>query len=162
MIAIFKIDKMKVAIIFVLSIFLWWSCGTKHNHEQSETSEHEHTEFSSGQGSSMSLPDRLKLNNGERWAANAETTSGIKEMLEIISKYNPDDLQAVRELGMPLQQELDGIINKCTMKGEAHEQLHIYLVPLIKQIKILKEQEPSETQVHEIKSYLDQYYNYFK
>jgi len=155
--------KMKKLLILFVALFFWGaSCGVKHDRKQSETSAHNHTELGASQDDSMNLPEELNLNDGKRWEANPETTSGIKKMQEVISAYETNGDQTIVELGMRLQEELDGIINKCTMHGEAHVQLHIYLVPLIRQVKILREQATDQTQVNEMKLYLTQYFNYFE
>jgi hypothetical protein len=59
--------------------------------------------------------------------------------------------------------ELNTLFEKCTMKGEAHNQLHNYLVPLQKMIGELdsERQETSRASLEELKRYLEEYETYF-
>ena len=51
------------------------------------------------------------------------------------------------------------------MTGEAHDQLHVILVPMLDEISILKESnklEESNTALNELEDLIDTYYEYFK
>ena len=76
-----------------------------------------------------------------RWKANAETTAGVTRMKQIMEGVDPaavTDVAAFRALKPQLQAELDGIIERCTMTGEAHEQLHAFLIPLFSHVARLE------------------------
>lgn len=60
-----------------------------------------------------------------------------------------------------LEKEFSGILEKCTMKGEAHEQLHNYLLPLKSKIEELKA-HPETAKIKAVQSYLLEYENYFQ
>ena len=104
---------MKKAFLFLfLALPLLQSCGG-----------HEHHEGSSPQ---------VLLDNGNRWQANPETTQGIADMQATLAKYAgkteaPGDRKALRE---ELETGFQTIFKQCTMTGEAHEQLHNYLLPM--------------------------------
>ena len=103
----------------------------------------------------------LQLNNGETWGANPETTAGIERMLAIIKDDNLDNTT----IGKNLNTEMKNLFAECTMKGEAHNQLHLYLIPLVKMFRNLKEEENNEEasiKQKEIKSYLTSYHSYFR
>jgi hypothetical protein len=79
------------------------------------------------------------LDNGKKWSANPETTTGIKNMIALMDQFTETDrVSAYKELGDGLQNEFDEIFKNCTMKGEAHDQLHNYLLPMVKRMKMLK------------------------
>ena len=66
---------------------------------------------------------------GNRWIANPETTTGIANMSAILQAFdlasgNADTLKAA------LEDEFGLIFERCTMEGEAHNQLHNYLIPI--------------------------------
>jgi len=74
----------------------------------------------------------LHLNNGKKWAANPETTIGIKRMTEIIQADVADGrISFYVAMGEKLNMQLDSIFKQCTMTGEEHDQLHLFLTPLI-------------------------------
>lgn len=110
---------------------------------------------------------KITLNNGERWQANVETTQGMRRMLEILAPYvenAPATSDACKSLGNSLQAELDGIIKQCTMKGEAHEQLHHFLGPLFSGVNQLKKVSSTDCAeaVRSLKNHLDSYEKYFQ
>jgi len=57
--------------------------------------------------------------------------------------------------------EFTGIFQKCTMKGESHNQLHNFLLPLKEMLEKLEEHSEKQD-LEEIKSYLHTYKNYFE
>ena len=84
---------------------------------------------------------------------------GIKNMQQLLDSYpkensNPDELIA------GLKAEFGMIFKKCTMTGEAHEQLHNYLIPLKTKIESLSE-PISDENTNDLKMYLEDYFNYF-
>ncbi|MNR11654.1 hypothetical protein D3C85_1279640 [compost metagenome] len=59
-----------------------------------------------------------------------------------------------------LNSEFALILKKCTMKGEAHNQLHNYLIPLKLKIDSLEDSNKAEIK-KEIISYLEEYSLFF-
>ena len=60
-----------------------------------------------------------------------------------------------------LKAEFEMIFKKCTMTGEAHEQLHNYLIPLKTKIENLSV-KISDENTEELKKYLKDYFDYFQ
>jgi len=114
---------------FTLALaFLIASCGNQseanHDHAESEAA-HEHSEAESHDDIGVSL------DKGKRWSANPETTDGIANMIKIMNGFSDrESVVAYAELNMNLQNEFALIFEKCTMTGEAHNQLHNYLIPI--------------------------------
>ena len=78
------------------------------------------------------VEDLVELNNGERWKANAETTIGIEKMISRMQSFSEkENSLEYRHLKDSLEVDFTEIFQKCTMKGEAHNQLHNYLKPMI-------------------------------
>jgi len=80
----------------------------------------------------------VSLNDGQLWEANPETTQGIKNMQQLMADFSIDSGNS-EELIVHLKDEFALIFKKCTMTGEAHEQLHNYLIPLKFKIESLSE-----------------------
>lgn len=141
--------------LYILAIFTALTAcnnSTKTSEKQDETienhSEHEH---------SSEDKNKLKLNGNEKWQANPETTEGINNMIALIDNFNANDQQNFAELESNLHTEFKLIFERCTMTGEAHDQLHNYLIPLKSQLE-----NSSEQNVSEIRSYLNTYFDYFQ
>lgn len=131
--------------------------GCNHNHtsehqheapqEQTEPAVHSHTE------------NGVQLNNGARWAANPETTQGITNMLSLVETAQKSENVDAEALRTTLFSEFKIIFQKCTMEGEAHDQLHNYLHPLKDQIETM---QATPEELEELKMYLQSYNSYFE
>ncbi len=103
----------------------------------------------------------VSLDNGKKWVANPETTEGIEKM-KMLTREAVAANRLPAKFVSGLEQEFRTIFEKCTMTGEAHEQLHHYLVPLKKQLEKLKRPGASEKETHTLLQYLDAYSRYFE
>tara|TARA_R110000850_G_scaffold24110_3_gene70956 strand:+ start:1038 stop:1463 length:426 start_codon:yes stop_codon:yes gene_type:complete len=141
---------MKKLLIFSFAI-LFAACqpsGEKaHNHDSNDHSDHkDHLEENTS----------VALNNGERWEANPETNEGIQKMINLVADFDQQNGDYAT-LQTSLQTDFRDIFRKCTMTGEAHEQLHNYLLPLKEKLE-----KVSPENIKEILSYLHTYKNYFE
>jgi hypothetical protein len=100
----------------------------------------------------------VTLNNGQRWQANPETTTGIANMVGILKAYDPANGDPAA-LKAALEEEFGLIFERCTMEGEAHEQLHNYLLPIHHQ---LRDFAATEAQRAALGAHLATYGNYFR
>lgn len=135
--------------LVILGIF---SCQQKEKHKEAvvETVMEQEEDFQ--------FP-AVSLNAGQLWEANTETTQGIKNMQQLLDSY-PNENGNPEELIAGLKAEFAMIFKKCTMTGEAHEQLHNYLIPLKTKIESLSE-PISDENTNDLKMYLEDYFNYF-
>lgn len=79
-----------------------------------------------------SIDGVVSLNDGEIWLANPETTTGIENMKKRMDSFTEkENLEAYVTLKEGLEADFTELFQKCTMKGEAHNQLHNYLFPFI-------------------------------
>ena len=109
--------------------------------------------------------NKIELNQGEKWKANEETTNGILNMQNILAISKPETIADFQDLSTLLNEEKNLIIKKCTMKGSAHDNLHIYLMPLLEQINSLgeiKSNSEGEKIIQEMAIHLNDYFNYFR
>lgn len=107
----------------------------------------------------------LTLNNGELWQANPETTEGVNKMIEIVDAFSDtENIEAYSTLSEELKTEFGLIFKRCTMKGEAHNQLHNFLIPINAQFKNLdsKNLEQCQKAYQELKDHLAIYNNFFE
>src|SRR5690606_17053222 len=139
-----------------LAVFMWGCTGnSSHNHgsyEHQEHAVHEHHD---------EVPaDNVKTDNGKKWNANAETTEGIHEMISLAEQQEEGKISII-ELREKMDAAFNNILQKCTMTGEAHNQLHHYLLPLKAKYEKLDEKSGKE-QIEDIRHYLNSYKNYFQ
>ena len=110
------------------------------------------------------LSNPVSLNNGEKWTANTATTEGIKKMTELINELSGQPkLEDYHALQVKLSTEFNQILQKCTMTGEAHNQLHNYLLPMKEMFDNLNSQdiEVCSHTLNKITQHLNEYENYF-
>jgi hypothetical protein len=69
------------------------------------------------------------LDNGQRWKADPETTTGIANMAQLLASHDPAKGDPIA-LKAALEAEFGLIFERCTMTGESHNQLHNYLIPI--------------------------------
>lgn len=104
----------------------------------------------------------LTLNNNEKWIANEETHIGMKH-IDSILKNNTSTSGKV--LGNILSKQTSYIIKSCDMEGEAHDQLHVVLVPILEEIIDIKDVENTselEKKVTNLQRLTATYFEYFK
>lgn len=107
----------------------------------------------------------LKLDNGDLWMANAETTEGIEKMTQLITNFSDrENMEAYPELKTTLEKEFGTIISKCTMTGESHDQLHNYLLPMKPLFKDLAAEDLATRKagLEKLNKHLSEYSAYFK
>ena len=106
------------------------------------------------------------MDHGKPWKANAETTSGIASMQLIVGKYQGRTLTPAQmaEMKTQLETEFQAIFDRCTMTGEAHNQLHNYLLPMKTMMDELDQGDAAsmEHRMEELKNHLSNYKNYFE
>lgn len=103
-------------------------------------------------------PD-VQLNEGERWEANSATVQGIENLTEMVTTFDAAE-EDYDTLQSNLRDEFGLIFQNCTMKGEAHEQLHNYLLPLMDLFGNLTLEDP-EDELAKIKEHLARFDTYF-
>ncbi len=109
--------------------------------------------------------DDIELDDGLKWIANIETTQGVHAMLSELNKSNPKTVEDYISMANRLNDEKNMVVKECTMKGPSHDNLHIFLLPLIEKIDLLLEITSPEEGMEitaSIKENLEAYTNYFK
>gem|GEM_PF-1862911 len=96
---------------------------------------------------------------GEKWQADATTNGGIAKMQGMVDAYDPGE--GVEALKEPLEKEFTLILERCTMRGWAHDELHDYLIPLKTRIDALGNGNPDVT-LPDLDAYLSSYWDRFR
>jgi hypothetical protein len=137
----------------------------KNATEKKEAGLQETTEVATIPGSSHqeeAIP--VELNNGQKWEANMETTREIAIMQGLLGEFpSSPTVEDYRGLHKKLITGFQSILQKCTMKGDAHNQLHNYLMPYKKMIDTFGTGSLEECNkiFPEMQGYLMKYSQYF-
>jgi hypothetical protein len=107
----------------------------------------------------------IKLNNGEKWAVNAEMKPHVAEGEKILNDFLSQNSADYNKLAADLTSQNDKLIESCTMKGESHDELHKWLHPHMELIgKLAKANDPEAAKaiVTQIDQSFKTYQQYFK
>ncbi|GHA34499.1 hypothetical protein GCM10007103_14920 [Salinimicrobium marinum] len=154
--------KKSVALLCILFTALI-GCEDQKNAEQPALEE-VHQQHNSERPDPMAWESKIQLDKGQQWKANKATTEGVQNMLLLLKETSTASLENYQKLGDDLAEELNTLISECNMKGPSHDNLHIYLKPLIVHIAQLKEvnsQTEGEKISSEIEAHLQAYRIYF-
>ncbi len=150
-------NRILLPLLLLAIAALHGSCG-EHTHEAAAHAEHATTPTDSIPATDHDALPSVELDNGQRWKANPETTTGIASMVDILGAYDPVSGDPA-ELKAALEEEFGLIFERCTMEGEAHNQLHNYLLPIHHQ---LRDFAATEAQRSAMGEHLAAYSNYFE
>lgn len=134
--------------LLILLLVLVVSCKSETNEKNEEV---------------LSVSDsQLQLNDGKKWIANTETHIGMKRIDSLLknnSSFNG------KLLGEAISKQTTYIIKSCNMKGKAHDQLHLVLVPILEDVSELKESKDalkSKQIQNKLELRLQDYFKYFE
>lgn len=150
--------KLILAIIITITIV---SCGKTTNKKQKKSNLKETVKDVHHHENG----NEIQLDHGKMWAANAETTQGIKNMQKLVNSFSDKESDAAYALlKSNLEKEFSTILTKCTMKGESHNQLHNYLLPMKNVFEGLSSSDLTtcKKSFKILQKHLNNYSNYFK
>jgi len=109
--------------------------------------------------------DDLLLNNDSKWEANLETTEGVEKIQELLKVQITSSIEDYHQLASKLNDVKNNVVKECTMKGASHDNLHVWLLPLMAKIDALSETktvEDAQKIKQSIIENIDVYSDYFK
>ncbi|MFT5596702.1 MAG: hypothetical protein ACI8QH_001501 [Flammeovirgaceae bacterium] len=105
----------------------------------------------------------MVLDGKDRWKANAATIEGVAKLKKQLAEFNPES-QSYEVLQSNLRDEFALIFKNCTMKGDAHDMLHNYLLPFMELFGNLTvgDEDQKEKTLSAIKKHLERFDDYFE
>jgi hypothetical protein len=152
-----KNSNVKMMLFSTLAV-LTISCnsGAKETEKSSETpietsteTEHHHDEH-----------EAIVLNNGEKWKVDDNMMEHIRNMEKDVTAFAGNSDKDYAQLATKLKTNLDLLTSNCTMKGQAHDELHKWLVPYIELVDTL-EKNQSEAEFKAIQDSFETFNQYF-
>jgi hypothetical protein len=150
-----KTRSHRLLLLASTSLFLV-SCQSPEANKEMEEIKVEH---------SFSQESGIQLNNGLQWMANAETTDGIGKMLTRTKNFSQESShEEYIALSDSLNADFSMIFKKCTMKGEAHNQLHNYLLPMRNMMRDVADssEDVRLSALDQLQTHLSDYGSYFQ
>jgi hypothetical protein len=144
--------KIKITLLATFSLLLF-SCNTKSKEEKTteiKTEVHQHSES-----------ETIQLNNGEKWKVDDNMMLHIRNMEKDIVHFDQEKSTNYSLLTDKLKKNIDLLTSNCTMKGQAHDELHKWLVPYIELVDLFSK-EKSANQFTEIQNSFKTFNQYFQ
>ncbi len=104
--------------------------------------------------------ERLRLDNGKKWIANDATHIGMTNINNLLAEYLKNKNTDRVTLAKAMSKETSTLISKCNMTGEAHDQLHLVLVPILESIDEIKKSNSDEA-LMKLENHLKEYFRHF-
>ena len=137
------------------------SCGTDHSGSHNNDTDNHSSH------SAQAKPDDelagLKLNNGQKWKMDDHTRLVFAKMAGsfLQSDYSSLNKEELKKAGSNLKLNINELIQGCTMDGDAHNQLHLYLTGYIPAVSALSD-SGQIADAEKVKHYLKNYEKYFE
>ncbi len=133
----------KSVIITLLIATVFASC--KNTEKQEEVKNHKEAVQEQVDGVlSTQWMNNIQLNNGTKWEANIETTEGVVNMQALLKSQTTTSIEDYHQLANKLNDAKNNVVKECTMKGASHDNLHVWLLPLMEKIEALSETKTVE------------------
>jgi hypothetical protein len=128
---------MKNSVIIILLIATVFA-GCKNTEKQNEVeSPQEVVHEQESDLLSTAWMSEMQLNGNSKWDANNETTEGVVKMQELLKTQTTTSIEDYHQLANKLNEVKNYVVKECTMKGASHDNLHIWLYPLIQKVEAL-------------------------
>ncbi len=142
--------KLKIIIIALIAITTFSCKKDKPNNtvtkaEQKTVQEEEHHHEN----------EVIVFNNGEKWKVVDHMMAHIQNMEKDVNNFNGKSLKDYTVLSNKLNKNIELLTSNCTMKGQAHDELHKWLLPyldLTNQFTEVKTKDEAENQYQKIKA----------
>lgn len=147
-----KVSKQFISILFI-SLLTFSGCESSTNNTEiasKKENTHHHSE------------EDIQLNNGEKWLVEPSMLLIIRKMEKEVNQF---DQQSFSQLGKQLTIDIEELTSNCTMTGQAHDELHKWLLPYIDMVDHLvqtNDQKEAKAVYQQIKQSFHTFNQYFK
>lgn len=138
------------------------ACKNEGSHENHDDQEHHNETVAHEEDHHNHESEAIMLNDGKKWKV-VETMSGyIRNMEKAVNEFEGEDYPA---LAKTIDENIRELTSNCTMEGQAHDQLHKWLLPFIElseEFDVATELEEQEKIYREFKASFKTYNTYFE
>lgn len=109
--------------------------------------------------------EEIVLNNGEKWKVVDEMLAYIRNMETAVDDFENDSEKDYSALAQTIDKNIRELTSNCTMEGQAHDELHKWLVPFIglsEEFDVATELDEQERIYQEFKVSFEAFNTYFE
>jgi ABC-type Zn2+ transport system substrate-binding protein/surface adhesin len=154
-----KIQLLGMSIIY-LSLSLT-SCQTQEKKENKEENKKENTEEKEvneeEEHHHHDETETIQLNNGAKWKVEEKMLMYIRSVETSLNNFKTPSAENFKTLSSVIAENLTALTSNCTMEGQAHDELHKWLVPFLE----LSEKFENETDLENMKTIFEEMKNSF-
>ncbi len=96
--------------------------------------------------------EAIELNKGEKWPVDKNMVGYIHNMETDLKSFAGTQPQDYKVLSGKLQTNIEALTSNCTMTGQAHDELHKWLLPFIETAHTLSEAKETTEAAAEVKN----------
>jgi hypothetical protein len=147
-----KINSMKYLLIIILAAMA--SCNNQQPTEKQETKTKTEIKDTSS---------NVSLINGIKWKADEATKKNVADIMQIVKDTSYTDASKRQLLYSNMKSGIDKLVAACTMEGAAHDELHVWLEKILKDLKELKKGDEEYSKARtELKEHVERFYQIFE
>lgn len=109
--------------------------------------------------------NEIKMDHGSKWQSDVQTNEGAQKLQNSMQAHTTKTLDDYHKLAEDLNGIKNTLVKQCTMTGPPHDNLHIWLHPLIEKIAALSKVEnldDAKNLKQSIAVNINEYESYFK
>ena len=106
----------------------------------------------------------IPLNEGKKWNADLATSKNVAAMVKVVNDSSYATPANRRALLANVQNRADILIRECSMKGAAHEALHVWLEKVLKDLKVMQTVSDNDyyAAYSNLKRDMERFYDFFE
>lgn len=151
----------KIFLISTITIALI-ACKNENHHENHDEHEHHDETATHEEDHHNHESEAIMLNDGEKWKVVENMSVYIRNMEKAVNEFKGDNYPA---LAKTIDENIRALTENCTMEGQAHDELHKWLLPFIElseEFDVATEKENQEKIYQEFKKMFVEYNTYFE
>ena len=157
-----KMKNLQLIVVASL-VFISISCGNEVKEEETEKKETVVT--TEKPETHEDIEDKLHLHGDSKWEVSEHMVAHIASVDSMVNNYNPNSETSPNELAQAVDEKLKMLTESCDMTGEAHAQLHLWLLPfwnLVDQLLISSDPVKQSELIKEMTTSLETYHSFFE
>ncbi len=123
---------MKLTFLTISTILVLSACSSEQKEAEPKVEQETTVEVD------KTNPHGIELINGEKWKVDEGMMTIIQSIAQEVQSFNGETIEDYQFYSSNLSSLISELTSNCTMKGQAHDELHKWLVPFIHLSKDLK------------------------
>jgi len=145
--------------------FFFFACANDAKQGSGEETAHEETHSETHAEEHEDHDGEIELNDGHAWKVDDNMMSFIKKMDQDVAAFAGKNYNDYQVLAIDLTENIDQLTSNCTMTGQAHDELHKWLLPYIDTVNAFakaEDEHSAKEQFENVKTSFVTFNQYFE